>query len=42
MLKIAKKGKSNVKFVNKDLEKIKFKKSDLITSLYTIQFLNPI
>ncbi len=41
MLKIAKKGKSNVKFVNKDLEKIKFKKSDLITSLYTIQFLQP-
>ena len=35
------KGKSNVKFVNKDLEKIKFKKSDLITSLYTIQFLQP-
>ena len=41
MLKIAKRGGSKVKFINKDLEKINFKKSDLITSLYTIQFLQP-
>jgi len=41
MLNIAKKGKHNIKFLNKDLEKIKFKKCDLIISLYTIQFLQP-
>ena len=28
----------NTKFINKDLESIKLKKSDLIISLYTIQF----
>ena len=41
MLKIARKGKHKISFINQDLEKIKFKKSDLVISLYTIQFLQP-
>ena len=41
MIKIAKKGKHNINFSNKNLEKIEFKKSDMIISLYTIQFLQP-
>lgn len=41
MIKVAKKGKHNINFSNKNLEKIEFKKSDMIISLYTIQFLQP-
>tara|TARA_B100001173_G_C16006939_1_gene555978 strand:- start:187 stop:885 length:699 start_codon:yes stop_codon:yes gene_type:complete len=41
MIKVAKKGKHNINFSNKNLEKIEFKKSDMIVSLYTIQFLQP-
>ncbi len=41
MIKIAKKGKHNINFSNKNLESIKLKKSDMIISLYTIQFLQP-
>lgn len=42
MIAKAKKIKfKNVKFIKKDLNKINLKKSDLITSLYSIQFLNP-
>ena len=41
MLKIAKKNNKKIKFENKDLEKVKFKRSDFIISLYTIQFLEP-
>ncbi len=37
-----KKSKSNkIKYINSDLMKIKLKKSDLIVSYYTIQFINP-
>ena len=43
MVKLAnKKNKSkNIKFSFSDLKNYKFKKSDMITSLYTIQFLEP-
>jgi tRNA (cmo5U34)-methyltransferase len=42
MISKAKKFKAeNVNFQKEDLNKIKFKKSDLITSLYCIQFLEP-
>ncbi len=43
MLKYAKKinKKKNVFFSNQDINKIKFKKSDLIISHYTIQFISP-
>lgn len=30
----------NLKFIKKDILKLKFKKSDLVTSFYTIQFMN--
>ena len=35
------KNNKNIKYINKDITKMKFKKSDLITSCYTIQFINP-
>ncbi len=35
------KNNKNIKYINKDIIKMKFKKSDLITSCYTIQFINP-
>ena len=45
MCKIAKKNNKknkNVKIINKNLNKLKLKKSNLVTSLYTMQFVNPI
>ena len=36
-----KKNSNKIKYTNGDLLKIKFKKSDLIISFYTIQFINP-
>ena len=36
-----KKNSNKIKFVNGDFLKLKLKKSDLITSFYTIQFINP-
>ena len=36
-----KKNSNKIKFVNGDFLKLNFKKSDLITSFYTIQFINP-
>ena len=44
MCLIAKKNNrdnKNIKIINKKIEKIKFKKSSLFTSFYTIQFINP-
>ena len=44
MCKIAKKNNKknkNVKIINKNLNKLKLKKSNLVTSLYTMQFVNP-
>ena len=35
------KSKSNIKFLHKDIKKIKLKKSDLILSCYTLQFIEP-
>tara|TARA_A100001011_G_scaffold335050_1_gene363751 strand:- start:4067 stop:4771 length:705 start_codon:yes stop_codon:yes gene_type:complete len=40
MLKIARKNKK-IKFLRKDINKIKMSKSDLILSLFTIQFIQP-
>ena len=37
----SKKNNKNVKYLNKDITKMKFVKSDLITSCYTIQFIDP-
>ena len=41
MISLAKKKYKNITFRNKHLEKFVFLKSDLILSLYTIQFLKP-
>ena len=44
MCKIATKNnkkRNNVKIINKKIEDIKFKKSSLITSFYTMQFIHP-
>jgi tRNA (cmo5U34)-methyltransferase len=41
MIKLAKKKFKNISFINSELEKIKFIKNDLITSLYTMQFVKP-
>ena len=44
MCKIAKKNNknnSNVKILNKNINNVKFKKSSLITSFYTVQFIHP-
>tara|TARA_B100000427_G_scaffold297240_1_gene277469 strand:+ start:23 stop:724 length:702 start_codon:yes stop_codon:yes gene_type:complete len=41
MVKYAKKKYSKINFINKSLINYKFKKSDMITSLYTMQFVNP-
>ena len=35
-----KKNKKNIKYINKDIRKLKLKKADLITSCYTIQFID--
>ena len=35
------KNTNNIKYINGDILKTKFKKSDLITSYYTIQFMHP-
>jgi len=45
MCKIAKKNNKknkNVRIINKNLNKLKLKKSNLVTSLYTMQFVHPI
>ena len=41
MIKYAKYRKSKIKFIKKDITTINFKKSDFISSMYTIQFLHP-
>lgn len=41
MIKLAKKKFKNILFINSELERIKFNKNDLITSLYTMQFVKP-
>lgn len=41
MIKLAKKKYPKLNFINKDLNKIKLKKCDLVLSLYTIQFIEP-
>jgi tRNA (cmo5U34)-methyltransferase len=41
MIKLAKKNSSKIDFKCQNLNKIKFKKSDLILSLYTMQFIKP-
>ena len=41
MIKYAKYRKSKIKFIKKDVTTINFKKSDFISSMYTIQFLHP-
>lgn len=43
MINFAKKKNSgkNIKFLNTDIIKFKFKKSDLVVSFYTIQFIHP-
>lgn len=35
------KKNKNIKYLNKDIMKIKLEKADLITSCYTVQFINP-
>lgn len=37
----AKKKNKNIKYINSKIENIKFKKSSLITSFFTIQFIHP-
>ena len=41
MIKYAKHKKSKIKFIKKDVTTTNFKKSDFISSIYTIQFLHP-
>jgi tRNA (cmo5U34)-methyltransferase len=41
MIKVAKKNHPKLNFINKDLNRIKLKKSDLVLSLYTMQFIEP-
>jgi tRNA (cmo5U34)-methyltransferase len=41
MIKLAKKNSSKIDFKCQNLNKIKFKRSDLILSLYTMQFIKP-
>lgn len=41
MIKVAKKNCPKLNFINKDLNNIKFKRCDLILSLYTMQFIEP-
>ena len=41
MIKYAKYKKSKIKFIKKNITTVNFKKSDFISSMYTIQFLHP-
>ena len=41
MIKYAKNKKSKIKFIKKNIMTVNFKKSDFISSMYTIQFLHP-
>lgn len=41
MIRVAKKKFKKINFVCNEIQKINFKKADLITSLYTIQFMHP-
>jgi len=41
MIKYAKLKKSKIKFIKKNIMTVNFKKSDFISSMYTIQFLHP-